>query len=81
MFRSQLSEEKFVNAFDRLADALAKIAGQQEPTVLQNNLDDVIQLVKVDFQFINAIKMFREITGASLRDAKDVCEFLRDRSR
>lgn len=84
MFREQESENRFVSAVERVADSLERIASghvapqsqSQEP---RPDFLHILQLVKVPNQFINAIKEFRQLTGASLRESKEICEFLRER--
>lgn len=84
MFRTQYSEDVFVDAFKRMADALAKIAEvsnrypapppEHHPS---RNFDDIRNLYRSGNK-IEAIKLFRQLTGAGLKDAKDQVESIKD---
>lgn len=71
MFRSDYSEERFIECFARIAGALEKLAS--EPPQRTKSFDDIRQLMR-EGQKIEAIKLFRTLTGAGLKDAKDQVE-------
>ena len=77
MFRQQHSEDRFVEAFDRIAIALEKIASVRPPeTMIQTKSFDDIRIALREGRKIAAIKLFRELTGAGLKDAKDQVDAL-----
>jgi ribosomal protein L7/L12 len=76
MFRSEYTENRFIVAFERIASALEK---QPVPPPVQERtktFDDIRQLMR-DGQKIEAIRLFRTLTGAGLKDAKDQVEAIR----
>jgi ribosomal protein L7/L12 len=79
MFKSQFSEDKFVDAFVRIAESLEKLVGRSPVPVpaTTKTFDDVRRLSCAD-QKIEAIKLFRELTGASLKDAKNQVEAIKE---
>jgi ribosomal protein L7/L12 len=77
MFKSQFSEDKFVDAFVRIAESLEKLVSRSPVPAAAKTFDDVRRLSCAD-QKIEAIKLFRELTGASLEDAKDQVDAMRE---
>lgn len=77
MFRSQFAEDRFVAAFERMAEMLEKIALQAAPVERVKSFNDIRQLMR-EGQKIEAIKLFRLLTGAGLKDAKDQVESIKD---
>jgi ribosomal protein L7/L12 len=77
MFKLQFSEDKFVDAFVRIAESLEKLVGRSPVPATAKTFDDVRRLSCAD-QKIEAIKLFRELTGASLKDAKDQVEAIKE---
>jgi len=78
LFRTQHQEDRFVDAFDRIADALQRLAAHQDspPARPIVTFDDIRRLFFAGDK-IGAIKRFRELTGAGLKDAKDCVEAIR----
>jgi ribosomal protein L7/L12 len=80
MFRSDYAEERFIEAFARIAQALEKLTTHSltaTPTEQSKTFDDVRRLSCAG-QKIEAIKLFRELTGASLKDAKNQVEAIKE---
>lgn len=82
MFRNQFTEDRFVAAVEKFVDAYVTSVNRQttvaEPQAPRygHTFDDVKHLVDAG-QIIPAIKMFREMTHAGLKDSKDVVDMLR----
>jgi ribosomal protein L7/L12 len=76
MFRNDVTEERFVSAFESIANSLDKIAtayrfGPQ--TASGDTLNKVLTLKRAG-QVIEAIKMLRAATGLGLKESKDIVD-------
>jgi ribosomal protein L7/L12 len=78
MFRTHEAEVMFVDSFRRMADSLEKLVSRNEPPVSVQNFDDIRAYLRVG-EKIKAIKLFRTLTGAGLKDAKDQIDALQER--
>jgi ribosomal protein L7/L12 len=79
MFRSDHTEREFLEGFKRLVNAVEKLVIHPAEPVRQRtyNFDDIRRLY-LSGQKIEAIKLFRSLTGAGLKDAKDQVEAIKD---
>jgi ribosomal protein L7/L12 len=78
MFRSDHTEREFLESFKRLVNAVEKLTVHPaEPVQRTYNFDDIRRLY-LSGQKIEAIKLFRTLTGAGLKDAKDQVEAIKD---
>jgi len=69
MFRSDFSEKLFLENFTRLVNALEKLTNRQDvPEQRKATFEDIRAQLRAGNK-INAIKLFRELTNASLKDA------------
>lgn len=74
MFRTQFNEDTFVKSVEKIADALEKLSSGNSTVVERvKTFDDVKRLLRDGYK-IDAIKLFRTLTGAGLKDAKDVVD-------
>ena len=78
MFRSDFSEKAFLDKFERLVVALEKQVSVMPPPVQVKNFDDIRAFLRKG-EKIQAIKLFRELTGAGLYDAKNAVESIQFR--
>ena len=79
--------QRQVRGLEELVEQLADRAGVDEAELLSMRgrvepgvTEEIRQLVAED-RYIEAIKAYREETGAGLKDAKDAIDALRDRQR
>jgi ribosomal protein L7/L12 len=77
MFRSEYAENRFLDAFERIASALEKQVPVAPPVQVRTETFDDIRRLYLNGQKIEAIKLFRTLTGAGLKDAKDQVEAIR----
>jgi ribosomal protein L7/L12 len=80
MFRSEHTENRFIDAFERIATALER-QPVTPPVQIQTKTFNDIRNYVIAGEMIQAIKLFRELTGASLKDAKDQVDALRNALR
>jgi len=76
MFRSEYAEDRFIKAFENMAESLGKLANRPAQELETRTFDDVRRLV-IGGQKIEAIRLFRALTNASLKDAKDQVDAIR----
>lgn len=82
-FSDRWAEQTFLTSFSQLTTAVVEYVKVKATPVAvipqpSNTLDDV-KLLDRSGRRIEAIKMLRQLTGATLKDAKDVVEFLTNR--
>ena len=80
MFRSDFSEAQFLENFARLTVAVEKLVPVPAAPVVERtkSFNDIRLLLRANRK-IDAIKLFRELTNASLYEAKQQVDALQDR--
>jgi ribosomal protein L7/L12 len=68
--------EQEANHARELAETLNALVDELGPAGLENA---VVELLRTDYQIINAIKLYRQHTRLSLKVSKDAVEAIRDR--
>ena len=78
MFRNQFTEDRFIAAMEKFVDVYSTTmkAASQTTTEPPATFDNIRSLVQQGRK-IEAIKLFRQMTGASLKDAKDQVDSIR----
>lgn len=78
MFRNQFTEDRFVAAVEKFVDAFTTMVNRQaQPPAPVRTFDEVRNYLR-NGQKIEAIKLIRQMTGAGLKDAKDMADAIQN---
>lgn len=76
MFRNQFNEDRFVAAVEKFVDAYETLVKTKTQPVASESFEAVLNHLRAGNK-INAIKSVRIMTGAGLKEAKDMVDALK----